>query len=133
MKSDARLKKWMMCIGLSGLATGVALGWSIPTAFSAERPKDDLWLNRAKADYNLRPDQVRIIRAVLIQKELDITSIKTSIPNDRLDDMHRRRVEAARRKADDRILVVLDEDQREQYSKHLKDRDSLRFSGKPRK
>ena len=119
----------MMCIGLSGLATGVALGWSIPTAFSAERPKDGLWLIRAKADYHLRPEQVRIIRAVLIQRELDITRIKTSIPNDQLDAVRRQQVEEARRKADDRILVVLDEDQQEQYSEDLKDRDSLRSSG----
>lgn len=117
MQSSRRLKRWMTVVALAGVAVGIPLGVTIHKAYLQANSQELPWLVRGLKDkYQLRPDQVQQVRAVLQKRELD-TKMAYSAKHELLPAELRNQIQDIKRTADERIDAVLDSDQRERYRK----------------
>jgi hypothetical protein len=117
MQSSRRLKRWMTLVGLAGLAAGIPLGVTIHKAYLQANSQELNWLVRGlKEEYDLRPKQVQLVRAVLQQREFDSRSAY-SANHTQLPAELRNKIQDIKRTADERIYAVLDSNQRERYRK----------------
>ena len=117
MQSSSRLKRWMTIVGLAGLAAGIPLGVTIHKAYMQANSQELPWLVRGLEEkYGLRPDQVRLVRAVLQERDRE-TKAAFAANHHSLPAELRNDVETIKRRADERIDAVLDSTQRGRYRK----------------
>ena len=116
MHSSGELKTWITVVALVCLATGFAVGMAMPRVYASMYPDPGpLHLQRMQEVYGLTADQIRVMKKVLMDKELRIMAFVVSagqLPPEM--DAH---IKMINRQADDRIEAVLDSRQREQYRK----------------
>ena len=118
MQSGSQLKRSMMSVGLAGLAAGLAIGVAVPGVYASAfpaAPKDDPHLLRMHERYALDHDQMRLIRAVIKDRQARIMTFVVS--GGQLSVEMESTIKMIERQADDRINAVLDSKQREQYRK----------------
>ena len=118
MQSGSQLKRWMTGIGLAGVAAGTAIGLAMPEVYASVFPTavdDNPHLVRMRERYDLNTDQMRLIRAVIKDRQARIMTYVVS--GGQLSTEMENTVKMIERQADDRIDAVLDSQQREQYRK----------------
>lgn len=134
--APASVRLWVLAVALGSFATGMVVGFAVPEMLAADhaqasKPED--YANDLDERYSLSADQRRSAvmvfeqdqrRELEILKDADWSQLPQSLRNERL---------AAKRKTEQRIRFVLDEEQRALY-----DRDSrpnspgaFRSTGKP--
>jgi hypothetical protein len=117
MQSSTRMKRWMTLVGLAGLAAGIPLGVTVHKAYLQANAKELPWLVRElEAKYELKPDQLRLVRAILQRRDRS-TKKAYAAKHELLPFELRNEIQNIKRKADERIDAVLDSTQREQYRK----------------
>ena len=121
MRPSNRLKLWMNVVGLSAFVAGIAVGLSMPSIYAAIDPvtDDSPWLVKFREEYQLRPDQVEQIRRIWERREAEIRMV---YEQDSVPEPLKNKMDEAKRRADDRIEVVLDSAQREKYRRKLDDK-----------
>jgi hypothetical protein len=121
----------VLIVAMSCFGTGVVVGLVAPdvvNAVSAERDwdADEDFVRRYIKELALTPDQADKLRMILAAREQEeIASIK-SFGAQNLPDGLRTLLNQAGDRADDRIQVVLSEEQRERF-KELKDQEGDRW------
>lgn len=111
----------MTSVGLAGLVSGLTLGLAMPQVYGAvfppEPPDDPPNLLRMQKDYRLDNDQMRLIRAVLRDRDAKVVTIV--VAGGQLPVGMEESITQVRRHADDRIYAVLDSKQRKLYRNDL--------------
>ncbi len=126
-----RTRAWVLIVAMSCFVSGVVVGLVAPdvvNAVSAERDwdADEDFVRRYIKELGLTPDQADTLRMILAAREREeIASIK-SFGAQNLPDGLRTLLNQAGDRADDRIQVVLNEEQRERF-KELKDQEGDRW------
>jgi len=106
----------MTSVGLAGLAAGLAMGLAMPQVYASVFPPpvdDDPHLTRMRERYALDRDQMRLVRAVIKDRQARIMSFV--VAGGQLSAEMENTIKLIERQADDRIEAVLDSRQREQY------------------
>ncbi len=126
MRPANRLKLWLNAVGLSAFVAGVAVGLSVPAIYATIEPvtDDSPFLVLLREEYQLRPGQMEQIRRIWEQREAEIEIVNRMVYElDSVPVFLKNRVDEAKRRADDRIEVVLDSVQREKYRRSVDESD----------
>ena len=94
---------------VAGLATGIAIGVSLPKAYEALYPpyEDDPYLFEVRQRVQLLPEQLRALRTILEYKKRDTMAVYSNL-RDQLPALVRREIEKVNRLTQERIEAVLD-------------------------
>ena len=106
----------MTSVGLAGLAAGLAVGLAMPQVYASVFPApvdDDPHLVRMWERYSLDRDQMRLVRAVIKDRQARIMAFV--VAGGQLSTEMENTIKMIERQADDRIEAVLDSRQRGQY------------------
>ncbi len=109
------LRLWILGVAAGSFATGLIVGGALPGAGAAVASHEDGYADELGARYGLSEPQVRQLRMVLRkQREVEF-AIWLGVQQSQLPPELQRELLATRKKTNDRVRMVLDDEQRARY------------------
>ena len=123
--------QWMLvAVAVANFAAGIGVGVAAPSALAAmrepaaENPDQQFvqsYVRRFQEQFELRPDQIRDLRAILLQFYNDKVRIATSAGYQQWPAALQTQLVQAQRQMEKRIDWILDEKQRELYRREIQE------------